>query len=337
MHIARAGSLVRTIRSGIDAVDDPHGVILVSGTDGEIVSDTLNTLFSSGATFITDGAAINDFVHIASNYYIISAITQDTITTTTDMSSGSSIHFTVTHRATISTGTDGVVITGDKKTITSAGSDFVSDGVASGDFVKIGSTYYVVDVVTDLNNLKVTVDMTVGTGISFTVLHETILSTKTNGEHIAVNQKKLISETSDFVTAGIAAGDEINIGGSYYTVTDISTTYLLVSSNMSGGAGVSFKVVREFVAYDLTGFSSFVLLVHSEDDVSSGSIGIEIEQSPTTTYRSKLGSDYSIGFDASHGYATVVSHGGSFVRARVNSLTADGNIDVYLIGSRGIL
>lgn len=91
-------------------------------------------------------------------------------------------------------------------------------------------------------------------------------------------------------------------------------------------------------AYDFTGFVSIVVMVICNTANCSGTIQIELETAPDTTLNAALGSALSFSLTTGTSKSFVVTHGGIFVRPRLTGLTTTGgNVDIYMIGSRGIL
>jgi len=268
--------------------------LLVTRTDGAQADvDTITgTLTSAGATFQTSKVVAGDTLKIttgafAGKYFTITDVTSETVLTVdtteqgpfTTLTSQTFEVYTTIRSAAKSAGvasdrTDGAIanVTGTTGTITSAGSNFTTDGVVAGDILIIteaASEYRgLYRVISKDSNTVLTVDTTDKTfgsasNINFRVVqagmylqykHDNVAITTPGNLTFAATGKTITRSAGSWITDGVTAGTVIVVTGtssnnkSFTVLTrDSATQITCVSTDTLVNEG---PVSATYTAYD---------------------------------------------------------------------------------------
>lgn len=267
--------------------------ILETGTDGATanVNGITGTFTSAGSTFTTNGVVAGDTLHITvgtwAGYWRIVSVDSETVLTVSTSEEGpftsvGSQTFEVTSTYIVRNKTDGAIanVSGVTGTITSAGSTFVTDGVAAGDLVIINDggvydgVYKVISVDSETVLTLNTTDKQFGTvsSVNFDVVNpgmylqskeETItLGTFGTLTFADANPDTLTRSTGNWTTDGVTAGSVLTIAGTVsnngsFTVASVDSatqvTVVATDTLVAESAGSATMTAKNYFKRTING------------------------------------------------------------------------------------
>lgn len=262
LYIARVEAAANPAENSEMSLQGSSDDSMITGSDGATSVPATRTLTSAGSNFTTAGVIVGDVVEVSggadAGFYVITNVATTVLTVDRDWPTGSlsSQSFTV-WAAKKEAGTDGATGTVSSRTLTSAGSTFVTNGVAVGDLLQIADSGDPEDngvySITAVTATTVTVDRDWPTG-SLTGLTFTIYGPSSSGsDGSTAVAGQLSSASAQFAAHGVKAGDILRINdtvdtannGFYLITASTATTVTVGTGTWPGGSltGLTYEVL----------------------------------------------------------------------------------------------
>jgi len=136
---------------------------------------------------------------------------------------------------------------------------------------------------------------------------------------------QLTSATGDFVNDGVEEGHYLKVASAYHKITGVAAGTITIGADMTAGTSLAFRAVEYPQILDLTDTDKAICFIELFGAVSEAKVQffVEVVSDGQAFYR--IGDEVTATNTVGN-VATVIEHGGSYVWARLSSITGVSDV-----------